>query len=736
MSMRYFLTAAFITLALVVGAAGVAPAAHAEDTIIGSPDNPDPGIYIDPATGAPSTQAEIDSANTASQKGVDAAAAKTVTGGLPPDPTGGEEFGKIMTWIVSLFAWLVGAAAVALDYAMFYTVVTMGDYIKNLTAVGVTWRILRDIGNITLVFGFLAIGITTILNVDWYGGGKKMLPMLLVAAVFLNFSLFISEAIIDTGNLFATQFYTQIKGGSLPTAESLSNTTILNAIEKDGISNKIMSQLGLVTIYTATKDTKSNLFKGTSVWIIGFMSIILFLVTAFVMFSLAFILIARFVILLFLIILAPVGFAGFAIPKLKSTAGKWWDTLIEQTITAPVLLLCLYIALAVITDVQFLRGFGSAGVAPDWAGTLKNNIPAFASLLLSFLVAMGLLIAVIIISKKLSAFGAKGATQLAGKLTFGLTAWGVNRTIGRGAYFASRGLRQSKGFNKLNAMTGRVLTGTLDRAAKASFDVRGAAIGGGLKGLGIEAGEVPKEGFAGAHARNVKEHEEEAKRIETAHKDTFEETTKEREDIEKRKKELTEAEKAKTTAEGAKDRAQRENDAAKTNKEQHEAEVARLTAIDKADTSAGRISSVGAALRAANEKSDGINKRFEDAAKALNKASENVKAATAAEKKAKEAKETAEKAPGKRLGDEITAGKRAYAEGIDHPILNVLNPLTLVSYGPGDSGAARKIKNSLKEKSKEEKAYELMKEALEKEEPKEETKEEPKAEEGPKTPTT
>ena len=72
-----------------------------------------------------------------------------------------------MQLIMNLFAWLLGVAAITLDNAVYYTVVTMGNYVNNLSAVGIVWQVLRDIGNIVLIFGFLAIGITTILNVNW-----------------------------------------------------------------------------------------------------------------------------------------------------------------------------------------------------------------------------------------------------------------------------------------------------------------------------------------------------------------------------------------------------------------------------------------------------------------------------------------------------------------------------------------------------------------------------------------
>ena len=102
--------------------------------------------------------------------------------------------------IMGLFAWLLGVASLTLNYAVYYTVITMGTYVHNLTAVGVTWRILRDISNICLIFGFLGIGISTILGSPQYGFSTSLLPKLLLAAVFLNFSLFASEAVIDVGN--------------------------------------------------------------------------------------------------------------------------------------------------------------------------------------------------------------------------------------------------------------------------------------------------------------------------------------------------------------------------------------------------------------------------------------------------------------------------------------------------------------------------------------------------------
>lgn len=483
-----------ITLALVMSAAGAAPAAHAAPVcqsgcVSGSIEGVEQCVFSDNTTKSCDTSPDVVAATKAASEKNAQAITDEASAKIPNSfSIANEALASVMTFIMGLFAWLLGVAMVTLDTTMFYTVVTMGNYVHNLGAVEVTWRILRDIGNIALIFGFLAVGISVILNSEWYGGGKKMLPMLLVAAVFLNFSLFISEAVIDTGNLFATQFYTQINGGNPAGGKKFAL--------HEPVSDAIMSALKLQGIYGAALKPDNGLLKANSIGFIGFMSVILFIIAAFVMFSLAFILIARFVMLLFLIILSPVGFAGLAVPQLKGTADKWWSTLFEQTITAPVLLLLLYIALRIITDASFLE-FGPVGDY-NYTSSLPTennpaNLAAFAGTMLSFIIAMGLLLAVTIFSKRLSAFGAGWATKTAGKLSFGATAWAGRATVGTmigrgllGNRFIKRGAVSDNKFIKYGS---RALSFTGKRLQNRTFDVRNMpGAGKGLGMVGVEAG--------------------------------------------------------------------------------------------------------------------------------------------------------------------------------------------------------------------------------------------------------
>jgi len=497
--MYRFLYISFLTLALVIGVAGAAPTVNAQGT--GALFSSCPNGNSDCASG-------VCTAGVCSAAETETPAATSVT-----DQNTGQNnsttiaaqsqdsaYDGIMIKIMTLFAWLVGAAALLLDYAVYYTVVTMGNYVSNLTAVGVAWRILRDISNIALIFGFLAIGISIILNSERFGYGTKLLPNLLMAAVFLNFSLFFTEAIIDGGNLFATQFYTQINGGVPASKVSLSLTTVSN----EGISNKIMSQLGLQTIYGQARDANTEIFKAGNPWLIGFMGILLFIVTAFVMLSLAFILIARFVALIFIIILAPIGVVGLAIPQLNGASKKWWSTLVQQTITAPVLLLMLYIALAVITDAQFLTGFGmTGGDSSSATGFVGNaNIPGFASFLLSFVVAIGLLLAVVVYAKKLSAFGASGAINLAGKatgaLSFGAISLAGRSTLGVVGYgLSSKGMQARASKGGLGGFAAKTAVFTGRNLENRTFDARNIP---GVRKAGSFVGSIQGNGLGGVFA--------------------------------------------------------------------------------------------------------------------------------------------------------------------------------------------------------------------------------------------
>lgn len=319
-------------------------------------------------------------------------------------------FDTIGYLILTLFAWFTGLAGVVLNAAVYWTVVNMATFVDNLGAIVVAWKVLRDVGNIILIFGFIAIGLATILDIQSYSA-KKMLVRLIIVAVTVNFSLFAARAIIDVGNVFAYQFYEQMiqTPGGEP-AEALFNPA------KQGVSNAIMGMVGLQTFYSGNAIQREGL--GFIEFIFG---ALLFIVAAFVLFALAFMLIARFVILVFLMILSPLGFVGLIVPNMEGMAKKWWSTLIAQSAVAPVLLLMILISVTLMTTGQgngifgntgggsYAQGFTPSANASDWAGT--------ASMILGYLISMGLLMASLIVAKQAGAFGANFAVTTSRRIT-------------------------------------------------------------------------------------------------------------------------------------------------------------------------------------------------------------------------------------------------------------------------------------------------------------------------------
>lgn len=347
-------------------------------------------------------------------------------------------YGEIGYQILSLFAWFTGIAGVLLNAAVYYTVVQMASFVDNMGAIVVAWKVLRDVGNIILIFGFIAIGLATILDIQSYNA-KKMLVRLIIVAVTVNFSLFAARAIIDVGNVFAYQFYAQMADVNKINSDQ-ANVALFDTTN-EGVSNAIMGMIGLQTFYVSDSASSKTIKMLSNNALVAFIfGSMLFIVAAFVLFALAFMLIARFVILVFLMILSPVGFVGLIVPNMEGLAEKWWSTLIAQSAVAPVLLLMVLISVTLMTTGQGGGVFGntggqSFGAAFDLEATDSQWIGT-ANMILGFLISMGLLMASLIIAKQAGAFGASFAIGASRRLTsLALSPVRVvgRETVGRGA---------------------------------------------------------------------------------------------------------------------------------------------------------------------------------------------------------------------------------------------------------------------------------------------------------------
>jgi len=95
--------------------------------------------------------------------------------------------------VLEIFGWILAVTGLVLNKTVEITVIEMGAKVGGIGTIEVGWKIFRDLANILIIFSLLYIGIITILNLKLGGYDvKKLLVSLIIAAVFINFSLFFS----------------------------------------------------------------------------------------------------------------------------------------------------------------------------------------------------------------------------------------------------------------------------------------------------------------------------------------------------------------------------------------------------------------------------------------------------------------------------------------------------------------------------------------------------------------
>lgn len=430
--------------------------------------------------------------------------------------------------IGGFFLWLGGAL---LDYAVKELVLEMGQYMQTGVgfAVDSLWVMVRDTFNVVFIFGIIYIGFKTILSLDNFDT-KKTLGLLIVAALMINFSLFITKAIVDVSNATAAQIYASSIGKKQITAEGTQPIAVDGAAPNpEGISYQFMNMFRMTTFAaTNAENLESNSFLVGRLAFFGLLMMFVMLIAAFVFAAGAFLMVARFVGLIIFMIFSPAMFAGLIFPhKIFSEYTRlWWQYFLKYAFVGPAYLFMLYLALFVLASgIDFRTGGGFA------AAFTQGSVGEGAFIIfLHFFVIAGFLVAALLVAQKMSIYGAdasmgmlKGAgnglrsyatstgKRLAGGATFGLGARLGRNTIGAAAnkYTGSDFGRRMALKSGVAGALGRTAIRTADKTRNASFDAR--KVGGLGKKLGI--GEGQKGGYAQRQKDIIKKEEDATKLI-------------------------------------------------------------------------------------------------------------------------------------------------------------------------------------------------------------------------------
>jgi len=407
-----------------------------------------------------------------------------------------EYFGTAM---LTFGGWVSGAGAAFLDIALRVTL----DYsFYQLGGIRVGWEVFRDLANMAFIFILLYIAFMTVLQL----GGiqtKRLVTHVIIAALLVNFSFFLTGAVIDAGNIVGSFIYETLTPEVTVTTDAGSST------RRASIGEILSTSLKTSSIYEGVEIEARKTFT------FYLMGTIFLLISGFVFLSAGLLFVQRTVVLVIVLIASPVAFVAAILPAGAAQAfwKKWVAALIGNVLVVPVFLVLIAAIMVITLDANFLIGWitpeQELGAAIS-SGVGKNNnslLSESAGILMNFAIIIGLLIAALSIAK--AAAGEAGAA--AAKITKGFAKGGVvagaagaafayRQTAGR--YYSKKA--RDKELNKKAKEGDRGAQIKLKRyqnIAGASGDIRN--VGGVSKALGLVGIKGVKGGGRGGFAKKM-----------------------------------------------------------------------------------------------------------------------------------------------------------------------------------------------------------------------------------------
>ena len=413
-----------------------------------------------------------------------------------------------VNWVANLFMEAMGYM---LDTSISYTLDS--SIYKSVSAIQVGWTAVRDFSNMFFIFVLLYIAILTILGMAG-SSTKRWVAHVIISALLINFSLFITQVVVDAGNILALGFWnkmiTQQGANKGPSASVFFMEGFRVQTEFDTITD------GTGAKVKVTKTQQIMIYLGGAA--VSFVAGYVFLAGAVMM-------IVRSVTLMLLMISSPFAFLSFGLPKRGEFWGKWTGQLIGSTFMAPAFIFMLYI------DMLIIRGTGSGGelIKASGADNAKFAL-AFAgqvanfSIIYNFVLMIILLLAALTVANNVSSGAGTQGGQWAKRLIGGgaaMSAAGAamagRQTIGRMGRNDMQNQKWVEAQNRLVAragmkdatirekMRGRLASGELrlsQAASKGTYDARNAKVAGvGVNTIlaktntGVNIGEGGKKSY-------------------------------------------------------------------------------------------------------------------------------------------------------------------------------------------------------------------------------------------------
>jgi hypothetical protein len=315
----------------------------------------------------------------------------------------GASFAQNIVWgiLVTITGTFLRIAGIVFDYGINTFVIGFGELYTTSGvgfAVDNAWVTIRDFVNLFFIFGLVYIGIKLILDSN-DSNTRRWLVNLVIAALLINFSLFITKFVVD----FSNQLSYQIAQGA-----GWYNDANGVAQSEVKMANRILDYMGITEIFNLSGDTLNNASWG---YIFG--TAIFFTITAFILIAGGFLLIIRFAMLNLFLVMSPLMFISWVLPPLKDYMSEYWRNFLGRAFFAPVYFMFMYFSLEILKGFQtYIKGgLGNAGsnMAQTLAGengrqvltSTQSTMPFF------FLICIFMVASLVIASKMGADFGDK-----------------------------------------------------------------------------------------------------------------------------------------------------------------------------------------------------------------------------------------------------------------------------------------------------------------------------------------
>lgn len=249
-----------------------------------------------------------------------------------------------------------------MDFVIKYTVIDMALNIQKITAISVVWKILRDLTNMMFLFVMTYLGISLIIQHN-VSNIKKRLTNIVIAALLINFSLFFTKIPIDISNVIALQFYNAIV--EKDTRPGLNGVTAFGFDVSQGASAKVMNYLKLQSFYSpkSLEQVEREVAAGSqdflsdlaSTLISGVFSITLMLIASCVFAAVGIMLLWRYFLLIYAMLISPLYWLGFILPEFPVSPDRdysYIEILKKQCFFAPLFFLYFWISLQIMQQLD------------------------------------------------------------------------------------------------------------------------------------------------------------------------------------------------------------------------------------------------------------------------------------------------------------------------------------------------------------------------------------------------